>query len=312
MKKHVTSKPTGRDPDAKRLGIGIDIGGTKIRGVLHDGRRIKTRAERKYAHKPPHKKDFLISLFGVVDELLDQTLRKRLRGIGVGSAGVIAKERIWAAGNLDVVNRIDIKKELVRRYKVPVRLTNDVKTAALGEWRLGAGRNTRSLVMITVGTGTGGAHILNGEIQRGAFDSAYEVGNMILDSRRTRERERADFEWFTSEKFFHSKGLDPIVAEAQARHGNKEMKKLWRMYGEYLGMGIANLINVIEPEIVVIGGGIAHAWPLFAPRMKQMVKRFVGSPFAKRYTKIVRAELGRDAGAIGAALLIIKKPAGRN
>jgi glucokinase len=130
------------------------------------------------------------------------------------------------------------------------------------------------------------------------------MGFMIIDAGRAQKSMRGDFEWFGSEKFFISRGLDPLKAEMEARRGNKKLRLVWQEFGEYLGIGAASIINVLEPEVLVIGGGIAHAWPLFAPHMRNTAQRFIISPPAIQKTKIVKAKLGRDAGAIGAALLI--------
>jgi glucokinase len=290
----------------KKLTIGLDIGGTKIRGILFDGKRIIERKEIKYKKKPPNKKEFLRALFGVADALFEKGKRSTLLGIGIGSAGVITPKRIYAGPTLSILNRINLTKTLSKRYHLPIKIENDVKTSALAEWHSGAARQAHSVFMITIGTGLGGAYLLNGKIQRGAFDSAYEAGFLIIDATRALEGKRGDFEWFGAENFFKSRNLDPIEAEIKARSGNKAMRKLWKEFGQYLGIGIASIINILEPEVFVIGGGISNAWPLFAPTMKKTVKRFVVSKLAREKTKIVHAKLGRDAGAIGAALLFFK------
>lgn len=286
-----------------RIALGIDIGGTKIRGVVFDGEKVLRREDRRYVRKPPGRKEFLEALFGVIEALRAQTPQKIMQ-IGIGTAGVVAGSRVFPGPNLSIVGRLNLPAILRRRYGASVRLANDVKTSALAEWHFGAARKAHSIVMITLGSGLGGAYIKNGVLQQGAFSSAYEMGFLIIDAERSRQGKRGDFEWFGSEKFFISRGLNPIEAEQKARRGNARMRRLWRDYGEYLGIGAAGIINVLEPEIFVVGGGIAHAWPLFAPSMRKIARRLILSPLARRHTKIVRTKLGRDAGAIGAALLI--------
>lgn len=289
----------------RRIALGIDIGGTKIRGAVLAGNRVWRVLDRKYKRKPPTAREFLEALFTLTNDLRRGIPAAKLEGIGVGTLGIIAPPgRIYDASNLPALTKLNLIRALRRRYGCPVLLMNDAKAAAWAEYRRGAGRHSRSMCMITLGTGLGGAYIKNGTIQTGAFDSAYEAGFIIVDAARARKGERGDFEWFGAEQFFKSRGLDPIEAEIKARRGDRAMRKLWQEYGEYLGIGIASLVNVLEPEIFVIGGGIAHAWPLFAPRMRKTAKRFISSPLARRKIKIVRAKLGRDAGAIGAALLI--------
>jgi glucokinase len=287
----------------KRLAIGLDIGGTKIRGVLFDGRNVLHRKEYLYRKKPPTKKEFFTALFYITDTLIANTSSRHekhtLQGIGVGTAGRVVGNKVLPGPNLTAVEGTAVSKRLKARYRLPVKIANDVKTAALAEWQMGAAKNKHSMVMITLGSGLGGAYIKDGEIQQGAFSSAYEMGFIIIDAGRARAGKRGDFEWFCSEKFFLSRGFDPIDAEQKARAGNAKFRRLWQEFGEYLGIGVASIINVLEPEVFVIGGGISHAWPLFAPAMRKIVRGLALSP-----TKIIRAKLGRDAGAIGAALLI--------
>ncbi len=291
----------------KKLAIGLDIGGTKIRGIIFDGKKVIFRKEYIYPRKPPNKREFFRAVFEVTDQLSKSTEAARILGIGIGTAGIISANQVFPGPNLKAVAGMDLIKKLRKRYLVPVKIQNDVKTAALAEYLLGAAKNYKSMVMITLGSGLGGAYIKDGEIQRGSFSSAYEMGFIIIDSKNALKGKRGDFEWFCSEKFFITRGIDPIDAEIKARRGNFSMKKLWQEFGKYLGIGVASIINIIEPEIFVIGGGISNAWPLFASTMKKTARKLIISPPAKQKTKIVNSKLGKDAGAIGAALMILEQ-----
>lgn len=290
----------------RTVALGIDIGGTKIRGIVFDGRKILRRHQRLYRTKPPSQQEFFTTLFDVIDTLRAGVPAAAPAALGIGTAGIVAGNTVFPGPNLTAVAGKALWEQLRRRYRMPIKIENDVKTAALAEWNLGAGTHSRSMVMITLGSGLGGAYIKEGMLQRGTFDSAYEMGFLMLNAERARSGAAGDFEWYGSEKFFLSRHLDPIEAEKKARNGNQRMRRLWQEYGEYLGIGIASIINILEPEVFVIGGGISHAWPLFASSVRKTAKQFIISPLARRHTKIVRAKLGRDAGAIGAALLALE------
>lgn len=291
-------------PSTKKLVLGIDIGGTKIRGVIFDDKKVRKLEERLYEKKPPNKKVFLKTLFGVIDALIEEPRKNYFSGIGIGTAGIVAEDKIFPGTNLKVVGQINLAELLKRKYGLSSRIDNDVKTAALAEYRFGAGRGAKLMFMLTLGTGVGGAYIKDGILQRGSFDSAYEAGFIIIDAERARKGKRGDFEWFCSEKFFKSRNLNPNAAREKGMAGDKKLRAFWKGYGEYLGIGIASIINLIEPEMIVVGGGISDAWPLFAATMRKTAKRLIVSPRARLKTKIVRAKLGKNAGAIGAALLL--------
>ena len=131
----------------------------------------------------------------------------------------------------------------------------------------------------------------------GYHGGAAEIGHMILDGERSFEdlcSSRSQYLW---------KGRDPMAIEQEARAGNKEYQDVYKKFGFWLGVGVANVVNVLNPEVVVIGGSISNAWPLFEKEMHKSVYKYILSTQAKK-TKIVRAKLGDDAGALGAAYLI--------
>ena len=291
----------------KKLSVGIDIGGTKIRGIIFDGKNIMQTEERKYRSKPPTKKEFFSVLWGVSDGLMSGVSPDQLLGIGIGTAGNVSQKRIYAGPQLDVLNHVNLKDEARRRYGVPIQGVNDVQSGIVSEWLLGAGRGAQSVFMVTMSTGTSGAFIKNGKLQNGFFGSAHAVGFIIIDAERARRGEPGHLEHFASEQFFVTRGIDPKVANSEAQNGNKEMQALWREYGEYLGIGVATIINLFEPEVLVIGGGgLSNAWPLFGASVKSTAQRLIVHPVAREKTGILPAELGTNAGVIGAALLPTK------
>lgn len=275
-----------------QLVIGLDIGGTKIRGVLMAGDKILKKAERKYANKP-NTKIFQETLFKVLDSLYEKEVKK----IGIGIAGVVANNQVIAAGNLKVSIGFNFEKIIRNKYNAKVFLTNDVNASLLYE--LKNLKNISSVFMLTLGTGVGGAYYANNKIIKGSFDSAYEVGMMVVDNKNL-----LNIEQFCSEKFFKNKKIDPLKSEILARNKNKNHQKLWQEFGKNLGIVIGNLSNLLEPELFLIGGGLSHAWPLFISNTKRTAQDLILSPYAKKNLKIIKQKNIKFAGAIGARYFI--------
>jgi glucokinase len=233
------------------------------------------------------------------------------------AAGVIVK-----APNLPCLNGFELTAALTAELKRPAILENDANAAAIGEMWQGAGRNRRTIVCVTLGTGVGGGIILDGELWRGVNDSAAEIGHMCVDPfggvacmcgsrgclevyasataivRMTREaRPRypnsvlQPKQELTSEKIYRA-GLA----------GDELALEVFRRMGVYLGIGLANLINILNPEMIVIGGGVVNGWDLFARHMNHEVRERA-FPLPAEQVEIVAAECGDDAGLLGAAYL---------
>jgi len=287
MNSKLNSKAKG-----SQLVIGLDIGGTKIRGVLMRGNKILKKAEQKYFSKP-NAKIFQETLF----EVLDSLYKKEVKKIGIGIAGIVASNQVIAAGNLKVSIGFDFEKIIKNKYQTEVFLTNDVNASLLYE--LKNFKNISSIFMLTLGTGVGGAYYSNNKINQGFFDSAYEAGMMILDNKNF-----LNVEQFCSEKFFKNKKIDPLESENLARIKDKKHQKLWQEFGKNLGIVIGNLSNLLEPELFLIGGGLSHAWPLFISDAKKTAKNLILSPYARKNLKIRKQRDIKFAGAIGAKYFV--------
>jgi len=177
---------------------------------------------------------------------------------------------------------------------------NDANCFTWAEHLFGAARAASSCVGITLGTGVGGGIVMDWKGKSLLWDghngSAAEIGHMILDGEHS-------FEELCSSRAQHIwKGEDPLTIEQAANKGDKSAKEAYMNYGYWLGVGVANIINALDPEVVVAGGSISNAWALFEKEMRKSVQKYVLSTQSKN-TKIVQARLGNDAGAIGAAYL---------
>ncbi|HYU97360.1 MAG TPA: ROK family protein [Pyrinomonadaceae bacterium] len=238
----------------------------------------------------------------------------------------VAEGVVVKAPNVPCLDGFRLAAALESELEWPVILENDANAAAIGELWQGAGQGYRTLICVTLGTGVGGGIILDGKLWRGVDGSAGEIGHIGVDPfagvpctcgsrgclevyasataivRMTREaRPRYpnsmlhNTEVLTSEKVYQA-----------GREGDELAIEVFRRMGVYLGIGLASLINVLNPEIVVIGGGLSNGWDLFEKHMHQQVLERA-FPIPARRVKIVRAQCGDDAGLLGAARLAFKE-----
>jgi len=232
-------------------------------------------------------------------------------------AGVIVK-----APNLPCLDGFQLTAALTAELNRPAILENDANAAAVGEMWQGAGRSRRTIVCVTLGTGVGGGVILNGKLWRGVNDSAAEIGHMCVDpfgGVACTCGSRGCLEVYAS-----ATAIVRMTREARPRHPNSVLQasddltsekiyraglkgdelalEVFRRMGVYLGIGLANLINILNPEMIVIGGGVVNGWKLFEKDMNhQVAERAFPLPAAQ--VKIVPGECGDDAGLLGAAKL---------
>jgi glucokinase len=232
-------------------------------------------------------------------------------------AGIVVK-----APNLPCLDGFNLTAALTAELRRPAILENDANAAALGEMWQGAGRDRCTLVCVTLGTGVGGGIILDGKLWRGVNDSAAEIGHMCVDPfggvactcgsrgclevyasataivRMTREARPR----YPDSVLPASENLTSETIYRAGIKGDELALEVFRRMGVYLGIGLANLINILNPEMIVIGGGVANGWDLFAKHMNhEVAERAFPLPAAE--VKIVAAECGDDAGLLGAARL---------
>ncbi|NIP39628.1 MAG: ROK family protein [Candidatus Dadabacteria bacterium] len=310
--------------------IGIDIGGTNLRGAVVDskGKILMRHSVSSDAH---------IGIGNLIDNMINliNSLRKdyKITGIGIGMPGIIDAKNgvITQAPNIKNAADYPIRKILKNKIKpkLPIFIENDANCAALGEYRYGAGIGLSTLIMITLGTGVGGGIILDGKLWNGAHGMGGEIGHikiypggnkcncghrgclesyaslsgMKLKIKKGIKENRINKNLLEKIKSTHEDRL-PELFFKEAKNGNRFSKKLWEEFGTALGLGISTLTNLLNPEIVVIGGGIAGAWQTFIPSTKKAVKEntLIG-PYNK--LKIDRSKLKDDAGILGAASLVI-------
>ena len=294
----------------------VDIGGTKIAvGIVDRDGRVLSRRETPSEVDRSYEE----GLQRVVN-MLRQSMHdsgQRIAGIGIGSTGPV-NPVTGEFGDVDFLPQWRGKNpvgDLAQIFKVPVALENDADAGALGEAAWGAGKNRARLVYVTVGTGIGGGIILNGQLYRGVDGAHPEIGHHVIDPSgpdcscgfrgcwEALAAGPAMAAWFERQRAGLSNSQDPIRADRVchlARQGDAAACHAVTREAYYLGLGIANLINLFTPEAIVLAGSLMKSADLFLEPVREVIRqgcRFV--PFEK--TELVLASLGEDANLIGAA-----------
>ena len=314
---------------SRDLAIGIDIGGTKVAGgVVDEHGRVLTRARRDTPHRSMSPGVVESTIVEVVDELLDAVGRDRITAVGIGAAGFVAADRASVVFAPHLSWRHEpLQENLQRRVRVPITVDNDANAAAWAEWKFGAAQGESHVMMVNLGTGIGGGIVTDGRVQRGRFGIAGEFGHMqvVPNGLRCECGNRGCWEQYASGNalvrearsliaanspmvtdLLSSVGGDPanltgplITAAAQA--GDQTAIELLAEIGHWLGVGIANLAAAFDPGTFVIGGGVSAAGPLLIDPARDMFRRQLTGRGYRPEATIVAAQLGNEAGLIGAA-----------
>ncbi|HEY6794464.1 MAG TPA: ROK family glucokinase [Kineosporiaceae bacterium] len=306
------------------LTIGVDVGGTKIaagvvdpEGNLIEKVRVETPATTAQAVEQ-----------GIVTAVRRLQARHPATSVGLAVAGFVDEKRstLRFAPNLPMVER-PLRDIIGGSVGLPVVVENDASAAAWGEYRFGGGRGNHDVVLITVGTGLGGGIVLEGRLFRGAFGTAGEFGHvrMVPDGLPCGCGNHGCWEQYTSGSALirqaravarsrpgHARALldlaggDPEgitgrMITAAAEEGDTTARGLLADVGRWLGEGIVDLANVLDPAVVVIGGGVSDAGDLLLEPARVAYSRLLSAGSHRPHLRIVAAELGNDAGLIGAA-----------
>jgi len=308
----------------KGLAIGIDIGGTKVAaGVVDADGRILSEARRSTPGSDPR------AVEQVIVELVDELgAGHRVWSVGIGAAGWMDLDGGTVLFSPHLAWRNEpLRENLQRLLRRPVLLTNDADAAAWAEWRFGAGQGEDRLVCITLGTGIGGAMVMDGRVERGRFGVAGEFGHQIImpGGHRCECGNRGCWEQYASgnalgrEARVLARANSPVAQELLATvggnadritgaivtdlalAGDAACRELLDEVGEWLGLGLANLAASLDPGLFVIGGGLCSAGDLLvAPARKAFARNLTGRGF-RPAAGIELAALGPNAGLIGAA-----------
>lgn len=309
---------------SKNYVIGIDMGGTKISGALADLNGTIISQYTIPTKAIEGEQAVLARVIEVIEKVMIEAKKTsaEVKAIGIGSPGPLdaSKGVIIVTPNLPFKN-FQLVKPIIDKFNIPTYLDNDANVAAIGEYMLGSGKGTRNMVYITVSTGVGGGAILEGKIYRGSTSNALEIGHTTIlpDGPRCncgnygciealssgtaiarQAREAVDSGIETS--LVNYENLTSYEVFKEANTGDKVAKEILERSFTYLGIGIANIITSFDPDMVVIGGGVTKGGQiLFDIVEKEVDKRCFKA--MSQHTKIVAAQLGTDAGVIGAVAL---------
>jgi glucokinase len=306
------------------LTCGIDVGGTKIAGgvVGPDGRILE---EARVDSPADDSEAIADAIAGLVT---DFSSRHDLARVGVGAAGYIASDRATVLFSANLAWRsVDLRADLSRRLDQPIVIENDANAAAWGEFRFGAGEDVDDLLLVTVGTGVGGGIVLDGRLHRGAFGVAAEIGHLrmvpqghlcgcgnrgcleqygsgtalVREARVAAEGGTASARSLLERAGGDASAIDGPMVTAAAQDGDPFAVRLLADLGRWLGEGIASLAAVLDPAVVVIGGGVSEAEGLLLDPIRTAFEGdLIGRGF-RPTAEIRKAALGNSAGMIGAA-----------
>lgn len=302
--------------------IGIDLGGTAIKlgrfsqdGVCHQFLSVPTPQPATPTAVLNVMVDAIASLgFDSSPPLTDTAKLDNspvIQAIGIGVPGPTdAQGRISkVAINLTDWWEVPLADWLEEKTGLPVVLANDANCAGLGEAWLGAGSQFRNMIMLTLGTGVGGAIILDGKLFVGHQGAAGELGLITLnpDGPECNSGNNGSLEQYVSvQAIRRATGKEPLELASLAQAGDQNALEFWQNYGRLLGAGLASLIYILTPEAVIIGGGVSAGAELFLPVVKAEIERRVISS-SRLGLQLLTAKLGNQAGIVGAAKLAFTK-----
>jgi len=308
--------------------IGLDLGGTNIRAaaitkeeeILH---RVKIATEVSKG-----KESVIANILKIIETIREKTKGFKLSAIGMGIPGIIFFDKGIVARSPNFPDWIDfnLRERLSKDLDVPFYIDNDANLAAVGEGWVGAGKEFNSFCMLTLGTGVGGGIILNKNIWRGEYGMAGELGHITIypDGHPCPCGNKGCLEQYASatgivrmamegnppSPTFTKGGKEGIITADMifqlAKEGDRFALEIFQKMGRILGIGIADLVNILNIELFVLGGGVADSWDYFIDSAIDEIKKRTYRITGER-VKVVKAELGDDAGIFGAAYMAKNK-----
>jgi glucokinase len=288
--------------------IGVDLGGTKIAAGLVD--REGAVMEHTVRSTPVASQHELLA---ALDEIVGSLIDDSVVGLGFGIPSTLASGRVVASVNIPL-EEVDLEGLMSERYGRAVGIDNDANAAAIAEWRLGAGRGTSDMVMLTLGTGCGGGLVLGGKPYRGSVGAAAELGHMVIehDGRPCQGdcTGRGHLEAYVSGLAATAAAREAFGADAdaarlveQADAGDATAKGTLAEIGSYLGSALGSLVNMFNPEVIVIGGGFGTAAGEHLLEPARAVLRREALRPSRDLVRVEPSRLGPEGGLIGAGLV---------
>jgi glucokinase len=305
-------------PADNRRFAGIDVGGTKCLGVVWQNGRIVREVRRD---TPQGADDMISTLVEIVRELGE------VESVGVGVPGLVTREGVLrAAPNLVGVSELAVGPRMREILQCDVAVDNDATCAAVAEWSVGAAQGVDDVVVVTLGTGIGGGLVSGGRLVRGTNGFAGEIGHMVVESSGPQCvcGQRGCWERYASGNGLGylgrlaaeqgaAKRVQELAGSAEqirgehirqaALEGDNDALVIVDSFARWVALGLTNLTNLLDPAMIVIGGGLASSGNVFLEPMRRWFEELLYSPQLRPHPQLVMATLAEQAGAVGAALL---------
>ena len=297
--------------------IGVDVGGSHIGlGLVNKDGKLVLKDEKDYDKRQENMSNVVLeTIIELINKNIDNNnvRKEEIESIGIAFPGTVSETAVIKAENLGIDN-FEVVEKLKKHFDVPIHLENDAKCAAIAEKEFGSLKKYEDAIFLIIGTGVGGAVYLNGKLLRPKRYSGFEVGHTVInkDGIKCNCGRRGCFEVYSSmrrlkekiNKEFNLNTIDGIKIR-EFMEENKDNKKLNEILDEYtqnLEIGIANLINIFEPQAISIGGSFGH-YDMLLKRLQDKINEKTELYNKEQIPKIVIAELKNDAGMIGAAMI---------
>lgn len=297
--------------------IGIDVGGSHVGlGLVDKNGKLVLKKEKDYDKRQEDMSNIVLEtiielIYKIIDE--NNIKKEEIESIGLAFPGTVSETTVIKAENLGIEN-LEIEKELKKHFNIPIHLENDAKCAAIAEKEFGSLKKYQDALFLIVGTGVGGAVFLNNKLLRPKRYSGFEVGHMVINKNGMECNcgRKGCFETYSSmkrlkekiSKEFNLNTIDGIKIR-EFMEQNQENEKLNKILDEYiqdLQIGIANLINIFEPQAISIGGSFGH-YDILLKRLQDKINEKTELYNKEQIPEILIANLKNDAGMIGAAMI---------
>ncbi len=299
--------------------IAVDVGGTQLRAAAYSSvSQSPLKHERTTTHAPNE------IIFDRLAALIESVWIDKVNAIGVSAPGPLDPHTgiVMTTPNIKEWRDFPLVARLAERFRVPIFLDNDANLAGLAEWKFGAGRGHHNVLYLTISTGVGGGVILDDRLLQGHRGLAAELGHVTVATGRSAPLCGCGFRGHL-EAFSSGTGIERYVAERLAAGkksvlkgkpsakkiaeaafaGDRLARKAYARAGEYLGLGVANYLHIFDPSIVIFGGGVSMSGPLLFEPFEASLRKHVFHPRYLEGLVITKAELGDDAGLLGALAL---------
>lgn len=301
--------------------IGIDLGGTYIKSAIVDskGKIHKYFKTDTYSDVSPGK---VLSQMDLCVNTLLEGFKKEISGIGIGAPGIVTNGVMKYPPNFKGWKEVNLAEHFTKKFKVECIADNDANCAGLAELKFGHGSAYSNFIFLTLGTGVGGAMIIDGKIYRGEQNGAGEFGMMTINyngpvclgGNRGSVEAHLGRNYFLAQhkatlkklwKIAGTKNIDFKELTALANKGNKTARKLLEEYGFILGVGITNYFNLMDVRTAVLGGGVSNAYRHFIGELNRTIKTRSIKTIRNKF-RVLKSDIHNDAGVLGAAALIFE------